>query len=283
MKFHITVLFESKGVPLETPPEIFIDFCKQVTLFHEEDFSSFKQQVLKKYRARRDFRKPVSSIIDINEYRNERIVFISFVRKQPSRLRSPGSPSSFGKTCIQMWRAWNHRLNTLYAKGVVPGGKEWMEELTLFRRAYTARLEGTLKNILQVLDMGTRKEKEAAAFMLTYVEVSSREFSQLQKILFMEDDGEVQNALARSLVELASRDASLPRHISWKIILMMMRHPLFRCKEKGLALLETKLGARRSAPPQRVIESLCSLRTIPSLLLKEHIQNIDRIIVSPQG
>lgn len=283
MKFHITVLFESKGILLETPPAIFIDFCKQVTLLHDEDFLSFKQQVLKKYRSGRDFHKPVSSIIDINEYRNERIVFISFGHKQPSRLHSSDSSSSFGKTCIQMWQAWNRRLNTLYGKGVVPGGKEWMEELVLFRRAYTARLEGSLESILQVLDKGTKKEKEAAAFMLTYVTVSSRQFSQIQKILSREEDGEVQNALARSLVELASRDASLPRHISWKIILMMMRHPLFRCKEKGLALLETKLGARRSAPPQRVIESLCSLRTIPSLLLKEHIQNIDRIIVSPQG
>lgn len=278
MKFHITVLFESKGILLETPPSVFIDFCKQVTLLHDEDFSSFKREVLKKYRAGRSLQKPVSSVIDINEYRNERIIFISFGHKEPSRLHSSGSSLPFGKTCLRMWHEWNRRLDFLYGKGVVPGSKEWMEELALFRRAFTARLEGTLQSMLHVLDQGTKKEKEAAAFMLTYVTVSSREFSQIQKILSGEEDGEVQNAIARSLVELASRDTSL--HISWKIIFMMIRHPLFRCKEKGLAMLEVKLGVEWSAPPQRVMKYLCHLRAAPSLLLQEHIQSIDRVIES---
>ena len=93
--------------------------------------------------------------------------------------------------------------------------------------------------------------------------------------MFFESNGEIKNALARSIAELARRNTH--QKISWKVIRVMLNDPLFRCKDKGLAMIEIEMMRRHAPPPTYIKKRLDSIYTYPSILLQERIQKIAKL------
>ena len=93
--------------------------------------------------------------------------------------------------------------------------------------------------------------------------------------MFFESNGEIKNALARSIAELARRNTH--QKISWKVIRVMLNDPLFRCKDKGLAMIEIEMMHRCSLPPIYILKILDFIRTYPARLLQERIQKIAKL------
>lgn len=273
-KYKIIVIFESNGTLFENLSPPFKSFQENVKDITDTDFTSFKKKVLREYKKLAASQSGFSAVMDINAYRNERVVLVSLGKYPIKKLLI--TTTLLGNKYYRMWRRWNHELDKLEASGIIPGSKIWMDKLSSLRAHYSNLLKNSFEEILQVLRKGSVREKEAAAFMITYVDVSKSNFTLLQNMLIKEENSEIKNALARSIAELATRNTH--RKISWKVILMMLNDPMFRCKDKGLAMIEIEMVRRHALPPY-IEKRLTLMHAYPSKLLRGHLQKIDKLKV----